>query len=295
MPVVLVQHSIDFEINPPSGSSYVMSIPFPGASTIGNVIVVWAAQQGNGRPGEVVTDSAGNTYQTYAQDGPQNACVAWFAEVTHAGPTPLRITADVTAGPGPDLYTLAIAEFSGVPLPPTKVQLSTDNVSFVDFLLNNSAPSVNPCVVDITLYVRTNPTVLLACIFWSADAFSWFCANSSFVPTAGLIRIDQGANPCDGGGQPTGVNLTALSDAYQPVYSAGPFTVGFTVDMNLGSGPPNIFIFALGASSAEAPTLSLACPASSASIGAPYSHSLVATGGTPAYMFAIIAGSLPAG
>ncbi len=41
--------------------------------------------------------------------------------------------------------------------------------------------------------------------------------------------------------------------------------------------------------------LALACPSSSAGVGVPYSDSFVATGGTPPYTFAIVAGALPPG
>lgn len=129
--------------------------------------------------------------------------------------------------------------------------------------------------------------------------------NATELTVGTTYTIDYTFTVTCGSGSPVTIpgstTFTATASA-ETVTASGTFT-GTTGNCNVtgsatltSSGSTvNISINGAGMSPAtlSCPTLTLACPASTAQVGVPYSSSLVASGGVPPYTFAGISGGVP--
>jgi hypothetical protein len=98
------------------------------------------------------------------------------------------------------------------------------------------------------------------------------------------------------GGQSSGAVQTAIADATAGISAAAfaaPFNVNISSSVSAGTVATSSGAAQVVYTYTPPPAIVLACPASTGTVGTPYSSALVATGGVPAYTFSIITGSLP--
>ena len=221
-----------------------------------------------------------------------NAVSATVAYNSGANPITLNITGgvptSVAIGTAPSNGT-AIASGTSITYQPTAGYAGPDSFTYT---ASNGAGTSAPATVTITV---SNPTITVTAggpltaqvgVAYT-QTFSWnggtqpFAGYSVTGMPPGLLITGTTANSVTVSGTPTAAGSFSLNaSATDSSTGNGPFTIGQAFTLTV-----------------SAPTLSMTPAAGtlSATYGTAYSQTFVASGGTPAYTYAVSAGALPAG
>lgn len=112
---------------------------------------------------------------------------------------------------------------------------------------------------------------------------TWTPASQTLQPTGG---VSSGGAPSGGASATAGVSNANF---------AAPFNVNVSSAIVQGTVATSAGAVSIVYTYDPPPALNLVCPASTGTVGVPYSSGLIATGGVPGYTYSIIGGALPPG
>jgi hypothetical protein len=122
--------------------------------------------------------------------------------------------------------------------------------------------------------------------------------NVTFVPAgpAGVTWFPVSRTLTVSGGQSSGAVPTGSADATGGISAAafaGPFNVNVSSAVTQGTVATSSGAVTVTYTFTPPPAITLACPATTGTVGTPFNSALIATGGVPAYTFSITVGGLP--
>ncbi len=203
-----------------------------------------------------------------------------------------------TGGTGKCYYysTLGLPSFFGLNASTgfiTGTPTSSGSFTYTASVTDTGDTTEAPATASCTVVIAPPPSMTCSAVNSGTIGTPW-PANCAPTVTGGTLPYTFSYKVPTGSSFPAGLSVNTSTGAVTGTPTSGGTFAIFVTDKNGVSASSNCTINVPNAITVP-PALSLTCPLSTATAGAPYSSTVVATGGVPPYTYALAAGSFPAG